>query len=51
MGTAGLASNLDGIRVLVEPPNKRLKLTAPFVYGKLSFVIIHARRRSLSAMR
>jgi hypothetical protein len=32
-------------------PNKRLKLAAPVVCGKLSFVTIPARRRSLSATR
>ena len=32
-------------------PNKRLKLTAPVVCGKLSFVIIPVRRRSLGASR
>src|SRR5437667_3592916 len=30
-----------------EPPNKRLKLTAPVVYGRIPFVIIPAWRRSL----
>src|SRR5205823_5420406 len=33
------------------PPNKRLKLTAPVVCGKIAFVIIHVRRRSLGASR
>jgi len=32
-------------------PNKRLKLTAPVVYGRIPFVIIPAWRRSLSALR
>ena len=36
---------------LNEPPNKRLKLTAPVVYGKIAFVIILAWRRSLGAIR
>ncbi len=31
--------------------NKRLKLTAPGIYGKIPFVIIHVRRRSLGAVR
>jgi len=34
-----------------EPPNKRLKLTAPVVYGRIPFVIIPAWRRSLGAPR
>ena len=29
----------------------RLKLTAPVVYGRIAFVIILVRRRSLSAIR
>jgi len=33
------------------PPNTRLKLTAPVVGGRIAFVIIPARRRSLSAIR
>jgi len=32
-------------------PNKRLKLTAPVICGKLLFVIIPVRRRSLGAPR
>ena len=32
-------------------PNKRLKLPAPLVCGKLSFVMIPVRRRSLGALR
>jgi len=32
-------------------PNKRLKLTAPGVYGRIAFVIILDRRRSLGASR
>jgi len=34
-----------------QPPNTRLKLSAPVICGKLPFVIISARRRSLSAIR
>jgi hypothetical protein len=33
------------------PPNMRLKVAAPLVCGKLAFVIIPVRRRSLSAIR
>ena len=32
-------------------PNKRLKLAAPRSYGKLAFVNVRDRRRSLSAPR
>jgi len=32
-------------------PNKRLKLTAPVVYGKIAFVNISVGRRSLGAIR
>ena len=32
-------------------PNKRLKLTAPVVCGRIAFVNVQARRRSLSAFR
>jgi len=32
-------------------PNKRLKLTAPAVCGKLAFVNVNAWRRSLGAPR
>src|SRR3989442_10709081 len=34
-----------------RPPNMRLKLTAPVVCGRIPFVIILARRRSLGALR
>ncbi len=33
------------------PPNTRLKLTAPVVYGRIAFVNIRVRRRSLGAPR
>ena len=33
------------------PPNTRLKLSAPGVYGRIPFVIIRAWRRSLGAFR
>ena len=33
------------------PPNTRLKLSAPVVYGRIPFVINPVRRRSLSAIR
>jgi len=36
---------------LGQQPNMRLKLTAPVICGKIAFVIIPARRRSLSAIR
>jgi len=36
------------VRVL---PNTRLKLTAPGVYGRIAFVNMKARRRSLGAIR
>ena len=32
-------------------PNKRLKLTAPVVYGRMAFVNIRVWRRSLGAPR
>ncbi len=32
-------------------PNKRLKLSAPVVCGRIAFVNMKARRRSLSAIR
>ncbi len=32
-------------------PNKRLKLTAPVIRGRIPFVIIPVRRRSLGAPR
>ena len=32
-------------------PNLRLKLAAPVVYGRIAFVSISVRRRSLSAIR
>jgi hypothetical protein len=32
-------------------PNKRLKLTAPVLYGRIAFVSVKAWRRSLSAIR
>ena len=32
-------------------PNLRLKLPAPQNYGRLAFVHVHVRRRSLSAIR
>ncbi len=36
----------------VDPlPNTRLKLTAPVVFGKIAFVNVLVRRRSLSAIR
>ncbi len=34
-----------------EPPNTRLKLSAPVIYGKLAFVNALVWRRSLSAIR
>src|SRR6266516_3092798 len=36
---------------LGQQPNMRLKLTAPVICGKIAFVIIPARRRSLGAIR
>ena len=33
------------------PPNKRLKLTAPFLEGRIAFVNATVRRRSLGAFR
>jgi hypothetical protein len=43
---------LDGGRGKVRGlPNTRLKLTAPGVYGRIPFVIIPVRRRSLGAIR
>jgi len=38
-------------KVVTPLPNKRLKLSAPGVCGKLLFVIIPVRRRSLGAPR
>ena len=32
-------------------PNKRLKLAAPGVFGRIPFVTVHVRRRSLGAIR
>ncbi len=32
-------------------PNKRLKLAAPAVYGRIAFVYVLVRRRSLGAFR
>ena len=32
-------------------PNMRLKLTAPVIYGRIAFVNMKARRRSLGAFR
>jgi len=47
-----LLHSIIGVEAAVsEPPNKRLKLTAPDIYGKIAFVIILAWRRSLSALR
>jgi len=40
-----------GAVVLTAPPNTRLKLPALVICGKLLFVIIPARRRSLDALR
>jgi hypothetical protein len=37
--------------IIGAQPNKRLKLAAPGVYGKIPFVIILVRRRSLGAFR
>jgi len=37
--------------IIGAQPNKRLKLAAPGVYGRIPFVIILARRRSLGASR
>ena len=42
---------LDGLARVNALPNKRLKLTAPVVCGRLSFVIIPTGRRSLGAYR
>ena len=39
------------VMVVKLPPNTRLKLTAPVGYGRIPFVIIVARRRSLGAPR
>jgi len=36
---------------VVRLPNKRLKLAAPVVYGKIAFVNFAVWRRSLSAIR
>ena len=33
------------------PPNMRLKLAAPRVYGRIAFVTVPVRRRSLGAIR
>jgi hypothetical protein len=33
------------------PPNTRLKLTPPVVYGRIAFVNVLVRRRSLAAIR
>jgi len=38
-------------RSLSVLPNMRLKLAAPGVFGKILFVFISARRRSLGAIR
>ncbi len=32
-------------------PNQRLKLTAPVICGRIAFVTVKARRRSLGAIR
>jgi len=37
--------------IIGAQPNKRLKLTAPGVYGRIPFVNIPVRRRSLGAIR
>ncbi len=34
-----------------QPSNERLKLTAPGVFGRIPFVTVHVRRRSLGAIR
>src|SRR6267378_2876339 len=55
----GPPGDTTGIKARQEPatsrssarPNKRLKLTAPVVYGTIAFVIIRPWRRSLGAIR
>ncbi len=46
-------SGLDRAHFLVDVllPNKRLKLAAPVVYGRIVFVNVKAWRRSLGASR
>jgi hypothetical protein len=41
----------EGPPLAMLPPNKRLKLAAPVVYGRIAFVNIPVRRRSLGAIR
>ncbi len=36
---------------VIALPNTRLKLSAPGVYGRIAFVNVKARRRSLGAPR
>jgi len=40
-----------GLRAVERQHNKRLKLSALGVYGKIPFVLIRVRRRSLGAIR
>ncbi len=40
-----------GLRDNRRLPNKRLKLAAPGVFGRIPFVTVHSRRRSLGAVR
>ena len=40
-----------GAVVLTAPSKKRLKLAAPVVCGRIAFVNVPARRRSLGAIR
>jgi hypothetical protein len=40
-----------GFSSVREPPNTRLKLAAPALEGRIAFVILITRRRSLGAFR
>ncbi len=42
---------LDHVSVATALPNKRLKLSAPFIYCRIALVNVPARRRSLGAPR
>ncbi len=39
------------MRFLPQAPNKRLKLTAPVIWGRIAFVKVKTWRRSLGAPR
>jgi len=45
------SADANGFRDCGEAPNKRLKLTAPVVYGRIAFVNVKVWRRSLGAPR